>query len=279
MTTHAGDTSPQLPTEPDQAGVATAGRTPRLAQVANQPGTDPCDVACDAMPGHIVGDLSPSDISWLLSHTAVCSYCANVLHSYEQIDDVLDTLSQRLPATPPRWLPKKVPAAPRAGYASIDSPVGPLFVAVTDAGVCEVGFAVNESEAEFRHRLIDRGLEPVLDPAVADRVASQLLEYFGGHRNQFDVSLDFTGVSPFTRDVLSATAKIPFGHLETYRQIAERVGRPRAFRAVGNALGRNPIPVIVPCHRVIRSDLSLGGYTGGISIKQRLLSLEGVTLS
>lgn len=279
MTTHAGETGPQLPTELDQGGVATADRSPRLAQVANEPGADPCDVACDAMPGHIVGDLTPSDISWLLTHTASCSYCANMLHSYEQIDDVLDTLSQRLPATPPRWLPKKAPAAPRAGYASIDSPVGPLYVAVTEAGVCEVGFAVNEAEAEFRQRLLDRGLDPALDPAVVDRAATQLIEYFGGHRNNFDVSLDFTGITPFTRDVLSATTEIPFGHLGTYRQIAERVGRPHAFRAVGNALGRNPIPVIVPCHRIVRSDSSLGGYTGGLAIKQRLLSLEGVSLN
>ncbi|MEA2584044.1 MAG: methylated-DNA-[protein]-cysteine S-methyltransferase, partial [Thermomicrobiales bacterium] len=87
-----------------------------------------------------------------------------------------------------------------------------------------------------------------------------------------------SGVSPFTRSVLTATAEVPYGRLSTYRDIAQQVGRPSATRAVGNALGRNPIPVIVPCHRIVRSDASLGGYTGGLEIKERLLSLEGVYL-
>jgi methylated-DNA-[protein]-cysteine S-methyltransferase len=84
---------------------------------------------------------------------------------------------------------------------------------------------------------------------------------------------------PFQRAVLEATASVPFGHVDTYAGIARRIGKPKATRAVGNALGRNPIPVIVPCHRVIRSDASLGGYTGGLNIKEHLLSLEGVRIS
>ena len=79
--------------------------------------------------------------------------------------------------------------------------------------------------------------------------------------------------------MLTATAEVPFGQLSTYRHIAERVGQPGATRAVGNALGRNPIPVIVPCHRIIRSNATIGGYTGGLDIKQRLLTLEGVRLA
>jgi methylated-DNA-[protein]-cysteine S-methyltransferase len=78
--------------------------------------------------------------------------------------------------------------------------------------------------------------------------------------------------------VLKATAEVPFGHLTSYRGIAERIGQPGATRAVGNALGRNPIPVIIPCHRIVRSDSSLGGYTGGIQIKEKLLALEGALL-
>jgi methylated-DNA-[protein]-cysteine S-methyltransferase len=84
---------------------------------------------------------------------------------------------------------------------------------------------------------------------------------------------------PFQRAVLEATASVPFGHVDTYAGIARRIGNPKATRAVGNALGRNPIPVIVPCHRVIRSDASLGGYTGGLNIKEHLLNLEGVRIS
>ncbi len=120
-------------------------------------------------------------------------------------------------------------------------------------------------------------MEP--DCAVVSNAARQLHEYFGGHRERFDLPLDFTGVSPFTRTVLEATTEVPFGRLDTYRGIASRVGKPSATRAVGNALGRNPIPVVVPCHRIVRSDASLGGYTGGLQIKQRLLALEGVTLA
>jgi O-6-methylguanine DNA methyltransferase len=149
-------------------------------------------------------------------------------------------------------------------------------VAVTDEGVCEIGFGVYETQDEYRRRLEARGFAPVADADAVAPLAAQLEEYFLGRRRRFDLPLDFTGVTPFTRSVLEATAAVPFGHLSTYRQIADRIGRPRATRAVGNALGRNPIPVVVPCHRVVRSDATLGGYTGGLGIKQHLLSLEGV---
>jgi O-6-methylguanine DNA methyltransferase len=86
-------------------------------------------------------------------------------------------------------------------------------------------------------------------------------------------------MAPFQRAVLEATTTVPFGHVDTYAGIARKIGKPGATRAVGNALGRNPIPVIVPCHRVIRSDATIGGYTGGLGIKHRLLAIEGVTLT
>jgi methylated-DNA-[protein]-cysteine S-methyltransferase len=105
-----------------------------------------------------------------------------------------------------------------------------------------------------------------------------LAEYFSGKRSRFQVPLDYSGLTPFTRSVLDATAEVPFGELRTYRQIAERVGRPRATRAVGNALHRNPIPVIIPCHRIVRSDASIGGYGGGVAIKEQLLHLEGAPI-
>lgn len=252
-----------------------------LAAAADQPGVDPCDVACEAMPGYVAGDLSRQDKDWLFEHTADCRYCTNVLHGYERVDSALTRLQDYLCPTPPP--PPRI-GRRRAGYGRLDSPIGPLFIAATEDGVCEVGFAVNESEEVFRQRLRARGVEPVpnppraegADPTALDRAARQLQEYFHGQRAHFEIPLDFTGVSPFTRSVLTATADIPFGQLSTYRDIATRVGQPRATRAVGNALGRNPIPVIIPCHRIIRSDSSLGGYTGGLAIKERLLSLEGV---
>jgi O-6-methylguanine DNA methyltransferase len=285
-----------------KTGASTTIESPAIdiLAAAARPDTDPCDVACDAMPAHLVGDLTPPEDAWLLAHTDICSYCRNVLHRYERVDEMLDRLQRYLdplPAPPPFRPPVSArtdhprrlahgadasAAHRRASYGTLESPVGPLRVAVSDAGVCEIGFAENETEAEFRYRLEERGFAPEpclewdLGPAGVARVTRQLEEYFTGRRDRFDLPLDFAGVSPFTRSVLNATTAVPFGHLATYRDIAQQIGAPRATRAVGNALGRNPIPVIVPCHRIVRSDATLGGYTGGLGIKKRLLAIEGV---
>jgi methylated-DNA-[protein]-cysteine S-methyltransferase len=260
-------TLPALPSPPvDLVGAAAA------------PDADPCDLACEAMPGYTVGDLNPRDAGWLLDHTQQCGYCRDQLNRYERLGDMLDRL-HRLPADDlPAPPPFVIPTARRAGYGRIDSPIGPLFIAASDQGVCEIGFGAHEPESLFQDHLKERGFRPVPDWNAVAGVARQLREYFGGERNQFEVPLDFSGISAFTRSVLTATAQVPFGQLSTYRDIAQQVGRPSATRAVGNALGRNPIPVIVPCHRIVRSDASLGGYTGGLEIKERLLSLEGVHL-
>jgi methylated-DNA-[protein]-cysteine S-methyltransferase len=266
-----------------------------IVATAMKPGVDACDIACDAMPAHVLGDLTPPEDAWLVSHTAGCGDCRNTLNRYQRVDSMLDTLQRSLepiPA-PPAFVPpasakRPTPsaaaqAAPRrASYGTLESPIGPLLIAVTEAGVAEIGFAVNESEADFRHRLEERGFRPVpclqddLGPEAIARVTRQLEEYFTGRRDEFDLPLDLTGVSPFTRSVLAATTEVPFGHLATYRDIAQQIGAPGATRAVGNALGRNPIPVIVPCHRIVRSDATIGGYTGGLGIKKRLLAIEGI---
>ncbi len=103
-------------------------------------------------------------------------------------------------------------------------------------------------------------------------------EYFDRQRASFDLPVDLSTVSPFVQRVLHATARVPFGRLVSYKAIARDIGEPGATRAVGNALGHNPVPIVIPCHRVIRSDGSLGGYTGGTSIKRHLLTLEGSML-
>jgi methylated-DNA-[protein]-cysteine S-methyltransferase len=292
MTTLTGPSATDLPTRRHRRRTlkSTIAPPPRpvqpiqslhpvdLESAARRPGSDPCDVACEAMPGYVVGDLTPRDTGWLMDHTRTCNYCRNVLGGYERIDETLDRLNHFLTDDLPTPPPFVLPSARRAGYGTIDSPIGPLFIASSDQGVCEIGFGTCESESVFQRHLRQRGFRPVPDWTAVAGVARQLQEYFGGQRNRFEVPLDFSGVSPFTRSVLSATNQVPFGHLSTYRDIAAQVGRPSAARAVGNALGRNPIPVIVPCHRIVRSDSSLGGYTGDIEIKERLLSLEGVYL-
>ena len=258
---------------------ASSSQPIHLKMLAQESGVDICDVACDAMPGHVLGDLDTQDDSWLLNHTATCGYCQRMLGCYERLDTVLDRIPsltcEELPP-PPRFA---IPSMPRAAYAQVESPLGPLFVAATDVGVCELGFCRVKSESAFERQLKARGFRPVPDANAIANVARQLREYFGGMRDHFEVPLDFSGVSPFAQSVLTATSQVPFGHVSTYRDIAQQVGRPSASRAVGNALGKNPIAVIVPCHRVVRSDHSLGGYTGGVEIKEHLLTLEGIKVS
>jgi methylated-DNA-[protein]-cysteine S-methyltransferase len=115
-------------------------------------------------------------------------------------------------------------------------------------------------------------------PARLDGVRRQLDDYFEGRRREFDLPIDWALTAGFTRKVLQATARIPFGAVSSYREVATEAGSPRAVRAAGNALGHNPIPIVVPCHRVLRTGGNLGGYTGGLEKKETLLRLEGVLM-
>jgi methylated-DNA-[protein]-cysteine S-methyltransferase len=158
----------------------------------------------------------------------------------------------------------------------VESPVGELTLAVTPRGLAYVAFDDEERDellARFARELSPRVLE---HPAATDEVRRQLEEYFGGSRTRFDLKLDRRLMRGIARDVLAATARVPFGRTTTYGAIADRIGRPRASRAVGNALGSNPIPIVVPCHRVLRAGGDVGGYAGGPERKRRLLRLEGV---
>jgi methylated-DNA-[protein]-cysteine S-methyltransferase len=157
----------------------------------------------------------------------------------------------------------------------VESPVGELLLAVTPRGLAYVAFE-DEERDELLARL-SRELSPrILEhPKATDEVRRQLDEYFAGERTRFELKLDRRLMRGIARDVLAATAKVPFGRTTTYGTLAERIGRPRASRAVGNALGSNPIPIVVPCHRVLRAGGDVGGYAGGPSRKRRLLTLEG----
>lgn len=160
--------------------------------------------------------------------------------------------------------------------AAVPSPLGELFVAVTPRGIARVSYASEDRDevlAELAQRLSPR----ILTSARAvDEVRRELDEYFDGRRTRFDLRLDRRLIRGIARDVLGAAARIPFGRTSTYGDIALRIGRPRAARAVGNALGSNPIPIVIPCHRVLRAGGQLGGYGGGVERKQVLLTLEGV---
>jgi methylated-DNA-[protein]-cysteine S-methyltransferase len=158
-------------------------------------------------------------------------------------------------------------------YEVVASPLGPLVVAVTPRGLVRLAY---RDEADVLEELSREVSPRVLRlPGRTDEVRRELDEYFEGRRRRFEVPVDWALTRGFTRKVLRATASIPFGRLSTYRQVASKAGSERAYRAAGNALGSNPIPIVVPCHRVVHSGGGLGGYTGGLDRKQFLLTLEG----
>jgi len=164
-------------------------------------------------------------------------------------------------------------------YTSVDSPLGPLVVAATPKGLVRVSYTEFRGEDEVLEELARRVSPRVLEaPARLDPVRRELDEYFEGHRQDFEVPIDWSYLAGFTREVLRATARIGFGDVSSYAGVAAEAGSPRAVRAAGNALGANPMPVVVPCHRVLRSGGKLGGYTGGLERKEFLLRLEGALL-
>lgn len=265
----------------DDGAVNANGKEPpaiaNLAFEASRPDVDECDVCCDAMPGYVCGDLKVIDKQWIDEHTAHCGYCQRQLTGYQRLDHLLSEFEQDQCAQ------VEVPAFTKrtrqfARYGTMESPLGTLIIAVTDAGVAEITFGRNTSTEEFLGHMVHRGFDPVADQQAVNPVVTQLTEYFGGNRNVFDVPVDFSGLSPFAKNVLQATAEVPFGEVATYSQIAKQISNPGASRAVGNALGRNPVPIILPCHRVVPADHSIGNYTGGVDIKVRLLSIEGALL-
>lgn len=161
-------------------------------------------------------------------------------------------------------------------YSVADSPLGPLTVMVTPRGLLRLSYpgeGIDEQLREVADRVSPRILPA---PERTDDVRRQLDAYFAGERTAFDLAIDWRLVRGFAGNVLRATARIPFGSVSSYREVASAAGSPHAYRAAGNALGSNPIPIVVPCHRVLHAGGGLGGYTGGIERKRYLLELEGV---
>jgi methylated-DNA-[protein]-cysteine S-methyltransferase len=160
-------------------------------------------------------------------------------------------------------------------YAPVDSPFGPLLAVATKRGLVKLAFPEEDADGVLE-RLAQR-VSPriVAADAQLDPVRRELDEYFDGRRRDFALPLDWTLVGPFGRRVLGVTAEIPYGGVLSYAEVAAEAGSPRGSRAAGNALGANPIPIVVPCHRVLRSGGALGGYGGGVDRKRFLLELEG----
>ena len=197
--------------------------------------------------------------------------------------DLEAKLSTDIPAPPaPSWDGMRARVADGAeaeglldvAYTWADSPVGTLLVAATPTGVVRLAFDTNGWDdvlEDLAARVSPRVLEA---PARLDGVRRELDEYFAGQRTRFDTPFDLALTTRFRREVLAATARIPYGDTGTYTSVAAEAGNARAVRAAGSALATNPVAIIVPCHRVLRSDGTLGGYGGGLDRKELLLELE-----
>jgi methylated-DNA-[protein]-cysteine S-methyltransferase len=197
-----------------------------------------------------------------------------------EIEDALRQDAARLPGEVPAELERRL--AQRAArealldvaYTEVDSPIGPLTVASTPRGLVRLAYMpADEVAEELATKLSPRVMRA---PARHDEVRRELDEYFEGRRQAFELPLDWSLSRGFFRRVLRQTARIDYGSVGTYAEVARRAGSPRAVRAAGNALGSNPIAIVVPCHRVLRTGGGLGGYGGGLERKEFLLRLEGV---
>jgi methylated-DNA-[protein]-cysteine S-methyltransferase len=197
-----------------------------------------------------------------------------------EIERALRHTAGRLAADPPPAF--DTAAAADAGlldvaFATFESPVGSLALAATPRGLVRVAYLDADDDVEAALSDLARRISPrvLAAPRRLDQTRRELDEYFAGRRKQFELPLDWTLTRGFGRRVLQATARIPYGSVSTYAGVAAQAGSPRGSRAAGNALGSNPMPIVVPCHRVLRSGGALGGYTGGVERKRTLLAVEG----
>lgn len=197
-------------------------------------------------------------------------------------DNLIRGLSRIAEASPDRMtelLARLATAAQRDGvldvaYRVVDSPVGALLVAATERGLVRVAFASEDHDTVLQSLADKVSPRILLAPARLDVIARELDEYFAGDRRGFDVPLDWRLSAGFRSAVLHHLPEIGYGHTASYAAVAKLAGNPKAVRAVGSACATNPLPVVVPCHRVVRSDGAMGGYLGGVEAKRALLTLE-----
>ncbi len=163
-------------------------------------------------------------------------------------------------------------------YDVVETEIGEMLAAVTDRGLAYLSF---DPEPHERLEALAQFAGPrvLRSPRAIDAVRLELDQYFDGQRTMFDLSLDLRGLPAFTVSVLGELAKVPYGRTATYRDLAERVGNPKASRAIGTVMNRNRIPIVLPCHRIVGTSGSLVGYAGGLELKEKLLRLEGAILA
>ena len=230
----------------------------------------------------LAGDVARSELSTRATreHLGRCSSCARTWRRVRSLLEVIPSESDRdVEAAVARAREHLRAAFSRIGrpvvrFDVLRTPIGRVFVGMSDRGVCDVTLD-DPDERDYRLRLARQAPEVWRDRDVVEPAMRELEAYFQGRLSTFTVPIDLRGVTAFTRRVLRATRRIPFGGVLSYGDVASRIGSPRASRAVGGALGRNPVPIIVPCHRVIAHGGKLGGFTGGLDTKRALLQIEG----
>ncbi len=201
------------------------------------------------------------------------------MNATNTIDELLPAVSDPEPDTVARLHARLVEQAEDEGlldvsYRTLDSPVGPLLLAATSAGLVRVAFDREGHDAVLAALAAQISPRILRSPRRLDDPARQLDEYFARRRRSFDVPIDLQLAHGFRHSVLTHLRDIPYGSTETYAMVATATGRPAAVRAVGTACARNPLPLVVPCHRVVRSDGTIGQYGGGPAAKRQLLDLE-----
>ncbi len=243
-----------------------------------------CDLFVRQLDRLLTGDLRVTTVAVMRRHAAGCGPCGLEWGRMHGLRDVLVTVADDEPdARAVRRARALLRSAfDRAGhpvirFVRLQTPVGILFVGATDQGVCDVTFG-QSSERRYRERLLRRSPEVWRDDTGLAEVTEELRAYFARELTRFSLPVDLRRVTPFTARVLRETRNIRFGQVTSYGALAARIGSPGASRAVGGALGRNPVPIIIPCHRVIAQSGRLGGFTGGLGTKRTLLGLEGVPL-
>jgi methylated-DNA-[protein]-cysteine S-methyltransferase len=233
--------------------------------------------------GYVLGEMSAGKRQELERHSRTCPECRLRLASFRTAGSNLDRMFSRTPkrvemASAEKLLSALLTQFPeqRLYYDIVRFPqFGSILAAATDRGLCFVSFR-ESAEGEYLERWTAADFTVVRSEDVLKEPMAQLARYFAGSLRNFDLPLDLRFATDFTRDVLQATARIGFGQVRTYQDVARAIKKPRATRAVGNALGKNPIPIVIPCHRVVATGGGLGGFTGGLSYKRKLLRIEGI---
>lgn len=237
----------------------------------------------DVVMALYLGNVPGEEKQRIYHHVNECSGCMREFDLYRQVLSGVETLVQEMGGTQRAGrLRAAIQGRLRQRQIFYDlfyhTLTGPLWVAATTSGVCTVQFS---EHTPFEIEELLRAQQPeawiVREKSALSKIITELREYFQRRRERFSIPIDWRFVPEgFKRQALQMASKIPYGQVYTYGELAERLGNPKAVRAVGQALGANPVPIIVPCHRVIAAGGKLGGFSAGPKIKRRLLELEGV---